>query len=132
MKSSYGDLLGARDFEKKDEQNATNRLYFLGILDILKELIRFTVIIRNRISLQNLQDTIIVYTNGNRTFIDLDNRLFIYNVSYEGTENMNDNLVIESNNDYRFSDEQSDFSSSHVAKINIIDDNIHFQKMFQN
>ena len=113
---AYVELLGFGNYTNPTkEKDATNLVYVRGTPNNLKKYIRFTATITNSSSLRALEDIKIIAI-GTLIFIDLDNGLAIYEVTYEGTKGMII-VSIKSEDDYRFSNDKDNFESSAVIII---------------
>jgi hypothetical protein len=119
--NSYVDLLDINNYSPpKDGKNATNRAYFRGTINNLKNYLRFTArLIFNTTSLRNLQENYkIVNATGQRVYYDLKSGLVIYDISYNDTANLTRKIVaIESLGDYRFSNTENSFPPSTLIII---------------
>jgi len=126
VQTAYVELLGFGNYdEPKTDKNATNLVYFRGTANNLKRYVRFNAEITNSSSLRALEEPIIVNATGTLIFIDLDNGLAIYNVTYEGTQGMKI-VSIESLHNYIFSNDINKFPSTAVIVI-IIGENINLK-----
>ena len=124
--NSYVDLLDINNYSPpKDGKNATNRAYFRGTINNLKNYLRFTArLIFNTTSLRNLQQSYKdVNATGERIYYDLNTGLFIYNISYNETANITSKIRIESLHDYKFSNNLKSFPSTAVTVI-VINENL--------
>ena len=121
---TYVDLLGFGSYTRPTQtQNAKNQVYFKGTANNLKNFVRFTATISNSSSLRALAESKVVNATGNRTFINVETGLAIYNVSYNETAGMTDIVSIIPGNEYKFSNYMNNFPSTPVT-INFIGDNM--------